>query len=73
MFTTQVKNMLRRKKLESMLRIALEEPYDIIEKAIPLWKNKTKYRFLYANLLHYISYANDASYSVMSPNYENVD
>jgi len=63
-----------------MLRIALEgldENFDnIIEEAIPLWKNGTKYRFLYANPSRYISSRSDASCSVTSAmlsNFEDVD
>jgi hypothetical protein len=34
-----------------------EEFNNIIEEAIPLWKNRTKYRFLYANPSRYMSFA----------------
>ena len=63
-----------------MLRIALEtsnKNFDtIIEEAIPLWKNETKYQFLYANPSLYMSTTSGASCSitsVMSPNFEDVD
>ena len=50
---TRVRNRLGSKNLEAMLRIALEGPdddaHDIICDAILLWKNDTKYRFLYSN------------------------
>ena len=66
--------------MEAMLRIALKGPDEnfdnIIEEAIPLWKNGTKYWFLYANLSCYMSSASDASCSitsVMFPNFEDID
>ena len=66
--------------MEATLRIALKGPNEnfdnIIEEAIPLWKNETKYRFLYANPSCYMSFASDAFCSitsVMFPNYEDVD
>ena len=50
---TRVRNRLGSKNLEAMLRVALEGPEDdanaIICDAILLWKNDTKYRFLYSN------------------------
>ena len=56
---TRVKNKLGSKNLEALLRVALEGPdeeYDgIIEDAIPIWKNETKYKFLYANPATYLS------------------
>ena len=58
-----------------MLRNALEGPYEnfdiIIEKAIPLWKNETKYRFLYAKPSRYMSPASNASCSVTSVMFPN--
>ena len=63
-----------------MLRIALEgqdENFDnIIEEAIALWKNETKYQSLYATSSHYMFSASDASCSitsVMFPNSKDVD
>ena len=51
-----------------MLRIALKGPDEnfdnIIEEAISLWETGAKYRFLYANPPHYVSFASDASCSV---------
>jgi hypothetical protein len=50
---TKVRNRLGSKNLDAMLRIALEGPDeevdDIIGDAIPLWKEDSKYRFLYVN------------------------
>jgi hypothetical protein len=70
--------------LEAILRIALEGPNEnfdnIIEEAIPLWENGTKYlakyRFLYANPSRYMSSASDVFCSitlVMFPNSKDVD
>ena len=58
-----------------MLRIALKGPDEdfdnIIEEATPLWKTRTKYRFLYANPSCYVFSANDASCSVSSTMFSN--
>jgi hypothetical protein len=44
----------------------------IIEEAIPLWKNETKYRFLiYANHSRYMSSASDVFCSITSTMYPN--
>jgi hypothetical protein len=47
------------KNLEALLRVALEGPeeeYDaILMDVIPMWKNETKYKFLYADLATYQS------------------
>jgi hypothetical protein len=68
------------KTLEAMVRIALEGPNknfgNIIEEAIPLWENGTKYRFLYANPSHYMPSASDifcSQTSVLFPNSKDVD
>ena len=59
-----------KQNLEAILRIAWEGPDEnfdnIIEEAIPLWKNGTKYRFLYASHSHYMSSASDIFYSITS-------
>ena len=75
-----VRNGLRSKNLKTILRIALErldENFDnIIEEAIFLWKNGTKYQFLYVNSPQYVSSASDASCSVsltMFYNFEDTD
>jgi len=72
-----VRNRLGNKNLEAMLGIALEGPNDnfdnIIQEAIPLWKNETKYRFLYANPSQYMSYRSDASCLIIFPNSEDVN
>ncbi len=51
-----------------MLRIALEGPDEnfdnIIEEAVPLWKNEPKYWLLYANPSCYISSASDIFCSI---------
>ena len=50
---------------KTTLRITLEEPdenfVNIIEETILLWKNGTKYQFLYANPSRYMSSASDDS------------
>ena len=63
-----------------MFKIALEGPNDnfdnIIEEAITLWSNGTKYRFLYANPSRYMSSARDvfcSITSIMFPDYEDVN
>jgi hypothetical protein len=63
-----------------MLRIALEGPNEnfanIIEEAIPLWKNGPKYQFLYANPSCYMSFTSDIFRSitlVMFPNSKDVN
>ena len=67
------------KNLKAMLRIALEEPNEnfdnLVEETIPLWKNGTKYRFLYANPSRYMSFASDGliCISIIFPNHEDVD
>jgi hypothetical protein len=43
----------------------------IIEEAIPLWKNETKFRFLYANHARYMSSASDVFCSITSAMYPN--
>jgi hypothetical protein len=55
---SRVRNRLGSKNLEALLRIALEGPKefdDILQDAIPLWKNETKYKFFYANPSIYLS------------------
>ena len=41
------------KNLESVLRVALEWPiedyYEIIDEAIGIWKNNTKFRYLFSH------------------------
>ena len=75
-----MRNKLGSKNLEAMLKNALEEPNEnfdnIMEEAILLWKNGTKYRFLYANPSRYVSTASDVSCSIASVlflNYEDID
>ena len=75
-----MRDKLGSKNLEAMLKNALEEPNEnldnIMEEAILLWKNGTKYRFLYANPSRYVSTVSDVSCSVTSllfPNYEDID
>jgi len=64
---TRVRNKLGSKNLEAMLRIALEgldeEVDDIINDAIPIWKNDTKHRFLFANPSSYLNSPNGPSVS----------
>ena len=63
---------LEAENLEALLKII----DNIIEETIPLWRNGTKYWFLYANPSRYMSFASDTSCSltsVMFPNFENVD
>jgi len=58
---------LGNKNLEAMLRIALEGPDehvgDLVCDAIPLWKNDSKYRFLYANPASHLNARNGPSAS----------
>jgi len=64
---TQVRNILGSKNLEAMLQIALEDLYeevdDIISDAIPIWKNDTKYQFLFANPSSYLNSPNGPTVS----------
>ena len=59
-----------KQNLEAILRSAWEGPDEnfdnIIEEAIPLWKNGTKYRFLNANHSRSMSYASDVFCSITS-------
>ena len=43
----------------------------IIEEAIPLWENETKYQFLHANHSRYWSFASDVFCSITSAMYPN--
>ena len=56
--------------MEAILRISSEGPYEnfdnIFEEAIPLWKNGTKYRFLYSNHSRYMSFTSDVVCSILS-------
>ena len=49
--------------LESMMRVAIEGPYndfeDILTSALDLWKDDAKFRYLYNNPKRYLSGASD--------------
>ena len=67
---TRVRNRLGSKHLEAMLRIALEGPDDEIDDvlcdAVLLWKNDSKYRFLYSNPSLYLNGSGGLSMSTHS-------
>jgi len=69
--------MLGNKNLEAMLRIALDGPYegvdDIINDIVPLWKNDSKYCFLYVNSSSYLNSPNTPSASDVSCSFRAVD
>ena len=49
-----------------MLQIALDGPDDIISDVVPLWKNDSKYLFLYVNTSSYLNSPNTLSVSNVS-------
>jgi len=55
------------KNPEAMIQIAfeglIEEVDDIISDVIPIWKNDTKYRFLFANHSSYLNSLNEPNIS----------
>jgi hypothetical protein len=74
---TKVINMLGNKNLKAMLQIALEGQDegvdDIINDVVPLWKNDSNYRFLYATPSSYLNSPNTPSVSDVSCSFEAVD
>jgi hypothetical protein len=50
---TKQRNRMLTKNLESVLRVALERPigdyFDIINEAIGIWRNNTKFRYLFSH------------------------
>ena len=65
------------KNLEAMLWIVLEGTYegidDIISDTLPLWKNDSKYRFLYALPSSYLNSPNTPSVSDASCSFWAID
>jgi hypothetical protein len=55
---TKQKNRMLTKNLESVLRVVLEGPiedyFDIINEAIGIWKNNTKFRYLFSHPERYL-------------------
>ena len=55
---TKQRNRMLTKNLESVLRVALEGPiedyFDIINEAIGIWKNNTKFRYLFSHPERYL-------------------
>jgi len=55
---TKQRNRMLIKNLESVLRVALEGPiedyFDIINEAIGIWKNNTKFRYLFSHPERYL-------------------
>ena len=56
---TKFRNRLGTQNLNSLLRIALEGPSEsadsLLIEAVGLWKNSTKFRYLFSNLQMYLS------------------
>ena len=56
---SKFRNKLGTKNLDSLLRIALEGPKEgaegILIEAVTLWKNSTKFRYLFSNPQLYLS------------------
>jgi hypothetical protein len=56
--TTKQRNKMLTKNLESVLRVALVGPikdyHEIIDEAIELWKNNTKFKYLFSHPERYL-------------------
>jgi hypothetical protein len=59
----KLRNRMSTSNLESMMRVAIEGPYndfdDILTSALDLWKDDAKFCYLYNNLERYLSGASD--------------